>query len=482
LKAENLAETRQIIALVLITIIIGVLGLATLAFAPSMAEDDVVVEDYEATFYMNGTLVEDYVYDVKVSNKYRMLYRLWKAPLSIERLNGPSIEFVSASSSEDMVLYLKDYRGSPWIEDRFKDDSRIIDTVDSLAYSNEVGFFKLDRLEAGKYYLHYVFKVHPPIEYDEDQCHLNLKLADEHIAYRNVGIVVKNAEYVFRIFPHPISLEKTEQEDEILFRGSIGEDELLELEMLLSRDVLGLIDGFPSSYDDVSGPTFRANFLYSIQYYLASTLRGLTRIFAICSPLFIALLYMAYGMEKHFIVPKYLSTLPNKKIKPWVVNLVFKRDALDYDEDGFYATLLDLHKRGKIEIKTKKKGLAIKIKNRRGIDDYEHRVMDFLTEISKKGVVDTDETKKLAKELSSKAIYEPRLRQLKNDLSYVTKSADRQVAKNYMVSGRMKLLPFILVSITLLVVSFLLFFIMPNVGSILSTAIFTSIIPIAQFW
>ncbi|NIN92258.1 hypothetical protein GTO36_04595, partial [bacterium] len=101
--------------------------------------------------------------------------------------------------------------------------------------------------------------------------------------------------------------------------------------------------------------------------------------------------------------------------------------------------------------KRKKKGLKIKIKNRRGIDDYERRVMDFLTEISKEGVVDTDETKKLAKELSSKAIYEPRLRYMKNDLSYVTRSADRQVAKNYMVSGRIRLLPFILASVLLLV-------------------------------
>jgi uncharacterized membrane protein len=77
-------------------------------------------------------------------------------------------------------------------------------------------------------------------------------------------------------------------------------------------------------------------------------------------------------------------------------------------------------------------------------------------------------------------MYEPRLLKLKNDLSYVTRRADTRIASNYTVNGRMKPVPILLISIILLIVSFILFFALSNFSSILKGAGFTSIIIIIQ--
>ena len=49
-------------------------------------------------------------------------------------------------------------------------------------------------------------------------------------------------------------------------------------------------------------------------------------------------------------------------MKPWQVNLLFKGDALDFDEDGYYATLLELHRRKIISITEKGDGKGIEIR------------------------------------------------------------------------------------------------------------------------
>lgn len=51
-------------------------------------------------------------------------------------------------------------------------------------------------------------------------------------------------------------------------------------------------------------------------------------------PLLIAMIYYKFGKEKRYVVPKSLSTIPAKR-KPWMINMVFKGDAFDFDEDGF---------------------------------------------------------------------------------------------------------------------------------------------------
>ena len=61
-----------------------------------------------------------------------------------------------------------------------------------------------------------------------------------------------------------------------------------------------------------------------------------------------------------FLLPEYLSFVPRKR-KPWIVNLIFARTAGRFNEKGFYATLLDLHKRKILTIEKEGKELIIKL-------------------------------------------------------------------------------------------------------------------------
>ncbi len=260
----------------------------------------------------------------------------------------------------------------------------------------------------------------------------------------------------------------------------MAKDELLEIELLLNKDVLDLLDGFPQRFDDVSAPTIKANKSYSLQYNMAVALKEGTRILLIAFPMLFLVLYSAYGREKSFVVPKYLSRIPYKERKPWIVNLVFKSDALDYDENGLYATILDLHRKGKIRMDTKKGGLTIKILDPESSDEYERRVLQFLQGLSKEGVVDKYDIKEQTKTLTSSASFEPRLRYLQGEMAYLTKNPDKSVAQEFMVNGRRKVVPFIVVSVILFLSSLISYSIFSNVASILRFSIVTSIILLIQ--
>ena len=356
-----MAETKQIITLAIITLLVAISGIGLIEYIPSLFEGDIIVDRYVVTYLTDGTLIEEYDYEIKKSGQYRMLYRIWEAPLLQGKLEQPYIEFLNSSSNTEMILYMKNFLGSTWVSESYRTQTRIINTIKSLAELNEVGGFKSQRFDSGKYNLNYAFKIHPPIEYDEEISHINLKLASQHVKYRNVTIVIEDADYIDDIYPHPPSLQMFREENRIIFRGSSEQDELLEIEMLLKNDIMNVLDGFPRKSDNVRDRTVQANIQYSAQYYGATALWQGTRVFSIILPFLFVLLYITYGREKPFVVPKYLSTVPNEKRKPWLVNLVIKNDALDYDKDGFYATLLDLHLRKKINIKRKNSGLIAQI-------------------------------------------------------------------------------------------------------------------------
>ncbi|MEM3727343.1 MAG: DUF2207 domain-containing protein [Candidatus Bathyarchaeia archaeon] len=472
-----MSEVKQIAALTLITFIIAGLGLTLIKYSPYFMEGDVIVDSYKAVFYADGTLIENYVYEVKSSNKYRMLYRVWDAALSIKQLNEPSIEFLNASTSEKAIVYLKDFQGIVWVNDSLNND--LINEIESLAYLNEVGVFNPEGFKSGRYNVTYAFKIYPPIEYDGKLCHLNLKLADEHLTYRTVEVTLKNASYILKVFPHPPSLKIIKYENEFRLYGSSSKDEIIEVELLLKKDVLSVINGFLKEVKDVNKLTVEANRYDLIQYYLGLTLLRLSQTAALAFPFLFLLVYIAYGREKRFIIPKYLSVTPNNKLKPWIVNLVFKSDPLNFDENGFYATLLDLHKKGKIKINLKnRKGLIIQLINEEGLDTYEVRVIKFLKDLSSNNIVDTDEVKKLVKTLSSSRKFEWKLLELKDELLYLTKKAEASIAENYMVNGRRKLIPFILASTFLLLISILLVFASNYLISL--TALASSFIPLTQ--
>jgi hypothetical protein len=128
--------------------------------------------------------------------------------------------------------------------------------------------------------------------------------------------------------------------------------------------------------------------------------------------LFLAM-YFFFGREKEpLVVPEFLSTVPDKKLSPLEVNILFSGSPFASDENGFYATLLDLHRKKKIAmtIKPDKRGVLIRVLDRRGTDPYEQRVMDFLSQFMSGNVFDSGYLAKTASEAPDN--WEPLLREM----------------------------------------------------------------------
>jgi hypothetical protein len=108
-------------------------------------------------------------------------------------------------------------------------------------------------------------------------------------------------------------------------------------------------------------------------------------------PFLLLSVYMFYGREEECLVPEYLSMVPDPSIRPWVVNLLFTGDPLDFDENGFYATLLDLHRKGSIRVSLDVPGKArIQILRDQTCDEYETRVLAFLRDLSRDDLLSLD--------------------------------------------------------------------------------------------
>ena len=108
---------------------------------------------------------------------------------------------------------------------------------------------------------------------------------------------------------------------------------------------LGQIPGIRHEVPGLAGSTGWGNFWYNLPYWVAWFLNDLGKAAVLLVPFLFIVIYNRYGREKQFTVPAYLSTVPNPALKPWQVNLLFKDAAIEFDQDGFYATLLDLHRR-----------------------------------------------------------------------------------------------------------------------------------------
>ena len=83
-------------------------GLILVVTVPPLFEGDLTVSSYGATLYQNGTLHEQYTYNVATSGEYRMLYRNWVAPLVFTGINSSSIQLVSIDAPAGTVGYARD--------------------------------------------------------------------------------------------------------------------------------------------------------------------------------------------------------------------------------------------------------------------------------------------------------------------------------------------------------------------------------------
>ncbi|HII97791.1 MAG TPA: DUF2207 domain-containing protein, partial [Methanoregula sp.] len=354
-------EKTQLAWVVGAGLVLGILALIGIAVLGPLFEGDLTVSSYEAEFGADGVLVEHYTYDVGSGYEYRMLYRIWEAPVTLDTLQEPYIRFVSMDPASGTTGYVRENDGSVTVYNSPSPDTQG-DTVKNLAYRNEVGLYNPSYFDRGEYAATYRYVVHPPLETDGTTTHLNLKLAgDTHIPYRSVKVTVP-ATGIDTVYAYPPTLVTERSGDVYVITGSVAADEILAVEMLGSPDAFGSMDGFTSRMDDVRGQTSSGAFWYNLPYHAANLVNLLGKIAVILVPLLLILIYRRYGVEKEFTVPAHLSTLPGTALKPWQVNLLFKGDAMDFDEDGYYATLLDLHRRKNIIIKEKGEGKGLLIR------------------------------------------------------------------------------------------------------------------------
>ena len=417
-------EERQAAILIGIVALIGLGGLYLTGGIPFLEEPfpaglflgDVYVDSYRADLYLNGTLAERFDYQVKSSGKYRMLYRNWKMPLSSQSLDTPYIEPLGILPTSGAVPYVRDHNGT--VQILSASGNRYNSEIASLALVNEAGGYYPQRFSTGQYQMEYLFRIHPYLECDQELCHWNLMLANEHLPYRQIAIYIHDPdELIVELFTHPQL--RTQKEGEIwVITGGSPKDELIEVEMLLLPQTANIIEGITREVSNVYQRTITA------QESEGSSLLFVLRFLVAALPLLLILVYLLIGREKRYTVPRALSTPPSRR-RPWQVNMLFKGDAFDFDQDGFYATLLDLHKRDIIRIDTLS-GTEIMVLSPSApdLDDYERRVIEFLQDNSRGGAFSAPgfeaEVKSLAK--SNDTVQLARLRSAMDEiLHYVDK-------------------------------------------------------------
>lgn len=468
-------ESNQIRLLLVIT-----LGLAlaiNVAQPLDAFEGDAVVSDYSAVFYSDGTLEETFTYKINVEGK-RFLFRFWEDQLSTSPLQNPHILLVGIEAPVNTIRYVKDYAGQFSTLDETSYNTEM--QINSLAYRNEAGAFRPEGYTPGEYMVKYTFKIKPPLEVDDENVHLNLKLASVHLPYEKVRVAFEDPGYIVKSYSHPPTLRKTTDMNMIVFSGSSGEDQLLEFEFLMTHGVLDILEGDQRMVQDVESLTVNANRVLWIEYMIASLSIWVMRLAGFVMPIGLYMIWNRVGKEKDYVVPRTLSVVPNKDRAAWVVNLVFKSDAADFDEDGFYATLLDLHIKEKIRISTEETEATIEILDDQGLDRYEDRVMDFLSSIAVNDVVTPQNMNEMAERGKSNSVDASRLGLIQAKYSKLTTSTDEKVAKEFTVNGKKELvMPAALCLMSSLILAGA-FTVSPNADWVFFKALVYSLIPLLQ--
>ncbi len=379
------------------------------------------VKNYNVYFSPDGNLTEDYEY--VVNGDYRYLYRTWNVPLLYNQdFNEPYIKLLEINGP--YIPYVKDYYGKVYASDYQS-------TIRSEAYRNEVGCFNPDGYEKGTYSIEYNYIIYPPVKHDDEFYHINLKLADEHVPYRSVAILIDNSSgNIVKLYSHP-PLPIKKQEDRYMIEGKSQRNGIIELEMVLDS----ANPKFAYYEDEIMKNVIDTNNAYYFKYKIASISANALKMTVFLFPLVMLIIYYICGRERKFVVPKHLSFIPKKR-KPWLVNLVFKRDAMDFDMDGFYATLLDLQRRGFIEIENEKKEIKIKIIKDDGLDKYERKVIHFLKKYS---LNDVFSTKIIEEKIEANRGNEYALSKIREDFQKISRVRD---GSDFIVNGRKTMLKF----------------------------------------
>ncbi|NYT02758.1 MAG: DUF2207 domain-containing protein, partial [Methanosarcinales archaeon] len=226
-------ESKVLAGLLILVLLMGAGGLYLIgAFSSPDLSGPVYVQDYSARLFLNGSMEETFLYRVNVDGKYRMLYRLWKVPVSFQSLGSPHVTPVAIDAPPGTVPYVKDWQGEVRVLDA--DSGSLAPEIGSLALRDELGVYRPERLSPGLYEIGYRYQIHPFLECDDRHCHLNVMFAEEHLPYQNVTLrIVDPGRDVLELYPHP-PMDVSREGQEWVVRGQSPLDRLLEVEMVLN--------------------------------------------------------------------------------------------------------------------------------------------------------------------------------------------------------------------------------------------------------
>jgi uncharacterized membrane protein len=335
-----------------------------------------VFVDYQAEIKLQRELglEETFVYHVKSSN-FRMLYRTWRTPLTYKfNLGEPFVKLKDILEDSGYDWYIKDFYGRVYGSFESEASKKLAKT---LAERNEVGIVNPNYFNPGTYALKVSYGVYPQVEIGDGLYHVNLKLADRHAFYRKVKIKIDDVYGVIeKIYPHVTNWKLKKEGNTYVITGLSPANRNVGVEFLFKPiSMWGFQREFPGIElitDDANEWLFTVRFIYEI-------LKKFLFFAVVVYPVFFYLLYLKFGKEREFLVPKFLSCVPNPNRKPYQVNLLFAGDASFADENALFSTVLDLKRRGILEVKREFGNLILKIvKENKKLDGYEAKVLDFI--------------------------------------------------------------------------------------------------------
>ncbi len=467
-------DKTQIALLIILSGLIAIS--AQLPFFNSNEQDDAIVVNYTAVFHSDLVLEETYTYKINVPEKH-FLYRYWKTRLAYEPLNRSHVQILDLEVPTDTIGYAKDYQGKVVLYN--VPGNEAIKDIARDAYNNEAGAYSILGYQTGEYTVKYWFKIAPPLEIDDEFIHLNMMLADSHVYYENVNIVIEDNGWINSVYIHPPTLKESKNRNAWVFSGESPANEILEFELLYDSLYADRINGFYTSVNNVGELTNAANQALRREYFVATMILWIIKASGYLMPFVFLYTWYRHGREKEYTVPESLSTVPVKVRKPWIVNLVFKKSVSDFDEDALYATLIDLHIRDKIKIE-ESDNLSIQILSDTRLDSYEAEVMDFLKGASVNNVVRRENIEKMIKEAKTNPNIRGKVINLKYAYNRIATGTNHSISSEYTLNGRKELLKPGLYSITLIIIAFTGFILSYHTEEILLRALGYSLIPILQ--
>ncbi|OMH40069.1 DUF2207 family protein [Desulfurobacterium indicum] len=392
--------------------------------------------NYTADITIGNTVSirETFDYFVKKSDKYSMLFRNWKVPLTFngEELNNPYITVESLNSA--FPWYVVDYKRRVYL----KVPDKVLASICKIkAYRNEVGIVKglegnnLKKFDKGIYSFSAFYRMYPPVETDGKFSHINIKLADVHVYYSKVKIFLKDPKHLIeRLYVHMPHFSVKKLDNGYFIKGKSPSDSLVELEMVLKGNP---VKGFYRRVFNVSFLAEKANFNPFV--FLIKLVDKLIFVSILVFPIFMIYYYERFGSESSDAVPEYISFIPDKEKKPYVVNLLFSGDATVCDENAFYATLLDMQRRGLIDIRSDGNGIIIEILSMTTEDPYELSVLSFLEryaeDIGGKKIFIPERLEVKVKELTNSKSLES-LKSMKEDFDSILRWNDDSIVNDYL--------------------------------------------------